>query len=367
MGTSAATVRYWVQRAGEIPMEQVVWAERSRRPHTIANRTSSHVEDTVVQARLDLKKGALGFVGAEAIRAHLAERGVQELPSARTIARIVQRHGLVDGHRRIRRAAPARGWYLPGAAEGRVDIDHFDVIEDLRIEGGPLLSVLTGCALWGPHLVAAIAEQVSARSVLDCCLNHWKRVGCPTYAQFDNDTRFQGGHAGTDVFGRVTRCCLALGITPVFAPPAEQGFQNLVESFNGLWQRKVWERFHHESLAGLRRCSDRFLQRYTAVRAARQEHAPLRTPLNPNVRLNLSAPLRGQVIYLRRTDQNGSISVLGRRWPVDRSWLHRLVRIHVDLTAGTIRFYRLRRNQPLDQPLILQLPYAPPSRTFLCQ
>lgn len=287
MGTSAATVRYWVQRAGEIPMEQVVWAERSRRPHTIANRTSSHVEDTVVQARLDLKKGALGFVGAEAIRAHLAERGVQELPSA--------------------------------------------------------------------------------RSVLDCCLNHWKRVGCPTYAQFDNDTRFQGGHAGTDVFGRVTRCCLALGITPVFAPPAEQGFQNLVESFNGLWQRKVWERFHHESLAGLRRCSDRFLQRYTAVRAARQEHAPLRTPLNQNVRLNLSAPLRGQVIYLRRTDQNGSISVLGRRWPVDRSWLHRLVRIHVDLTAGTIRFYRLRRNQPLDQPLILQLPYAPPSRTFLCQ
>jgi hypothetical protein len=345
-------------------MERVIWAARSRRPHHIANRTPTRIEDAVVQARLDLQKGALGFVGAEAIRAHLAEHGGQELPSARTIARIVQRRGLVDGYRRIRREAPARGWYLPGAAEGRSDIDHFDVIEDLRLEGGSLLSVLTGCSLWGPHLLADIAEQVSARSVLDCCLNHWKRVGCPTYAQFDNDTRFQGGHAGTDVFGRVIRCCLALGITPVFAPPAEQGFQNLVESFNGLWQRKVWERFHHESLAALRGCSDRFLQRYTAVRAARQEHAPLRTPLNPNVQLNLQTPLRGQVIYLRRTDQTGSIKVLGHRWPIDRHWLHRLVRVHVDLTAGTIRFHRLRRHQPHDQSLLLQLPYTPPTRSF---
>ena len=36
-------------------------------------------------------------------------------------------------------------------------------------------------------------------------------------------------------------------------------------------------------------------------------------------------------------------------------WVHRLVRAEVDLTAGTIRFYRLRRREPGDQPLIREV------------
>ena len=40
-----------------------------------------------------------------------------------------------------------------------------------------------------------------------------------------------------DAIGRVMRLCLALGVTPVFVPPLEMGFQGIAETFNGLW----WE------------------------------------------------------------------------------------------------------------------------------
>ena len=38
--------------------------------------------------------------------------------------------------------------------------------------------------------------------------------------------------------------------------------------------------------------------------------------------------------------------MLGRRFEVDATWPHRLVRAEVDLDAGRIRFYALRRREP---------------------
>ena len=53
---------------------------------------------------------------------------------------------------------------------------------------------------------------------MDQLLEHWKSLGLPTYAQFDNDTRFQGAHQYCDVISRVYACGLELGITPVLEP-----------------------------------------------------------------------------------------------------------------------------------------------------
>ena len=62
--------------------------------------------------------------------------------------------------------------------------------------------------------------------------------------------------------------------------------------------------------------------------------------------------LAGRMVYVRRTDAEGRAEVLGRAFEVDRQWTHRLVRAEVDLDAGMIRFYRLRRREPGDQPLL---------------
>jgi hypothetical protein len=117
----------------------------------------------------------------------------------------------------------------------------------LKIAGGPLVSVLTATSLHGALADAWVVEHPSAKATLEALTDRWRREGLPTYAQFDNDTIFQGAHQFTDTVGRVSRLCLALQVIPVFAPPREHGFQNAIEGFNALWQSKVWQR--HPTIA----------------------------------------------------------------------------------------------------------------------
>ena len=80
--------------------------------------------------------------------------------------------------------------------------------------------------------------------------------------------------------------------------------------------------------------------------------------------MNLQARLRGRMVYVRRTDAEGRAEVLGRAFEVDRHWVHRLVRAEVDLDAGKIRFYRLRRREPGDQPLQKEVVHRAPFKPF---
>jgi len=219
----------------------------------------------------------------------------------RTIGRILRRNGLLDGQRRTRRAAPPPGWYLPVAAQQLAEIESFDVIEDLRMEGLGLFQVFTARALWGPMVGAWPTIVASTSFILEALQVHWRKHGLPAFAQFDNDVRFQGGHNHPDVIGRVMRLCLALGVTPVFAPPLEMGFQGVIENFNGLWQQKVWARCHHENLAALSALSARFTQAYAQRLARRHEQQPPRRPFPEKFHLDWQRRPQGSVIYLRRT------------------------------------------------------------------
>jgi len=363
---SLHTVQRWVQRAGVLPLKEVDWGSRSKTAHQIANKTSVALERQICFVRKQLETtGALGFVGAQAIREALSQDvDLPEPPSVRTIGRILRRQGLLDGQRRVRRAAPPAGWYLPGLAQQRVELDSFDIVEDLRMENLGLFQLFTTRSLWGPLAEAWPARVASTSFILQALEAHWQRHGLPTFAQFDNDVRFQGGHNHPDVVGRVMRFCLALGVTPVFAPPLEIGFQAVIENFNGLWQQKVWARFYHENLAALNAASQRFTQAYRNHLARRCDPASPRRLFPKDWSIDWQTPPVGTLIYLRRTNERGAVKILGHTWEVDPLWPHRLLRCHVDLVHHRIDFYRLRRRKPNEQPLINTLPYHLPQRRF---
>lgn len=362
-----STLQWGITRAAGQPLDQVEWANRPKAPTRVANRTPADVELAVLDCRHRLQAtSALGFYGAEAIQeTRRAEGTLKQIPSRCTIGRILKRHGVLDGRRRLRHPAPPPGWYLPAVRLRHAELDAFDVIEGLAIEGQGEGEVLTGKALWGPHAGAWPMPTVTAKAVLECLLTYGQVHGLPDFIQFDNDTRFQGGHNHPDVVGRIVRTCLSLGITPVFVPPRESGFQAVIEHFNGLWQAKVWERFHHPDLAMLQHRSAQFMQASLDRLARREEHGPLRRPVPSAWRLNLQATLTGQSLYLRRTDAAGAVSLLGRVFPVDPLWAHRLLRCEVDLTPHQLRFYRLRRREPEHQPLVKTIEYRLPQRRFL--
>ena len=361
---SHSTILFWVRRAEGRRLDRVDFSDRPPRP-VRTRRTRAPVEDLVVDLRAQLKdRSALGQYGASAIRDALSVRGVAPLPSVRTVGRILQRRGALDVRRRRRFPAPPRGWYLPAAGDGRAEVDCCDIVEDLRIEGGPLVDVLTGVSLFG-RLAAAwpVETPVTACFAAQALPEHWREHGLPDYVQFDNDTRFQGAHHRRNSISRVMRTCLSLGVSVVFAPPQEMGFQASVENFNGQWQRAVWQRHHHGSLRALRERSLAYVGAWRSKHAARIAGVARRR-FPQGWALDLQGRPQGTLVYLRRTDADGRATFLGQRFPIDRTWTHRLVRCEVDLTAGRVRAYRLRRREPGDQPLLSEWPFTLPDRPF---
>jgi transposase len=359
LGVGLRTVQYWVRRADGRRLDRVDFADRPRGPQQPGNRTSPEMEDRVLEVRRDLKERSdLGEYGAEAVRRALAAEGLVPLPSVRTLGRIAQRRGALDGRRRVRRTAPPRGWYLPEVAQDREELDSFDVVEALAIKGGEAFELFSGVSLHGGLPCAFIvAPSVTARAVVPCLQAHWREVGLPGYAQFDNDTRFQGPHGHPDVISRTVRLCLSLGVTPVFVPPRETGFQAQVENFNGLWQEKVWQRFVFEDIPGLTAQSARYIHAKRARGAVRRDSAPARRPFPADWHLDLQATPSGHVIFIRRTSDAGHVRLLERTFLVDAHWPRRLVRCEVDLDDQRLRCYALRRQAPADQPLLADIPY----------
>jgi putative transposase len=364
-GIALRTVQRWVARAGEQRLDRVDWSDRPCGLPTPVNRTERHLEDLVLTIRQQLRDTSdLGEFGAAAIHRELLARGIADPPSIRTIGLILQRRGALDHRHRLRRPPPPPGWYLPDVADGRAELDSFDGVEGQVIQGGLAVEVLNGISLHGGLVVSWPHTVITAQFTVESLIEHWRVVGLPGYAQFDNDPIFEGAQIYPDTIGRVARTCLSLGVIPVFVPPREMGFQAAIEGFNGQWQAKVWARFHHESLHGVQAQSARYMAAHRQRRAARIEAAPPRRPFPRGWRLDLQAHPQGRLVFLRRSNERGEVRLLGRAFAVDPLWQHRLVRAEVDLKRCRIRFYTLRRRAPDQQPLVKETRYVLPRRKF---
>ncbi len=366
-GVSLRTVQVWVARAGGERLDRVDWSDRPRGGRRAAQATSSSVKDLILEVRRRLKtSSALGEFGAAAIRRELTDHPrkypLKTVPALRTIGRILTRRGALDGGRRVRRPPPPKGWYLPRVAGRKAELDSGDLVEGLVIRGGQQVEVFNLISLHGGLTSSFVKACWTTDSVLKSLEQRWREHGLPGYMQFDNDTVFQGPRLHADVFGRVTRMCLQLGVTPVFAPPRENGFQASIEAYNGRWQQKVWQRFSFTSLREVRQQSERFVKAVHQRSAIRIQDAPRRRAFPDEWTFDAKRKLQGTVIYIRRTNDHGEISLLGHTFPLDATWPHRLVRCEVDLTHGKITSFKLRRREPHDHPKIKTIDYKPQNK-----
>ena len=364
-GVSLRTVQHWVRRAQDLRLDRVDWTDHRARRGWAPNRTAPALEAQVLQLRQRLRQSVLGETGAIAIAAALQAEG-EVCPSVRTIGRILVRHGQVERRHRLRHPAPPPGWHLPAVAARRSELDLFDYIEMLKLASGPLFDVLTSVALHGAGMAAWPLRLATTTTTVPCFQAHWQALGCPGFVQFDNDTRFQGAHQHPDVFGRVVRFCLALGVTPVFVPPYEFGLQNAVESFNALWQRFVWQRATYATFAAVQAASARYVAARCAHRALRASLAPPRRPWQPDFVWDPRSLPAGCVVYIRRTTADGRLRLLGHTWRVAAHWAQRLVRAEVHLADRVIRCYALSRRAPAEQPLLAELRYVYPRKDLIC-
>ena len=198
-----------------------------------------------------------------------------------------------------------------------MELDSFDIVEGLVIKDGPQIEGLNEVSWHGGLTVSwPTVAPVTAEMTVTALIEHWRPLGLPGYAQFDNDMIFHGTPRYPDALGRVVRLCLSLGVVPVFVPPRETGFQAMIESYNDWWQTRVWSRFEHQDLAPLQGRSDRHVQALRKQRAARIEAAPERRPFPAPWQLHLKKRPSGRVVFLRRSNGNSAVTLLGQNWPL---------------------------------------------------
>src|SRR4051795_6845630 len=174
-GVALSTVQTWVARAGDRRLDRVDWSDRPDGPPRPVNRSTAELEDLVLITRRELKDTSdLGEFGAAAIRRALVARGVPPLPPIRTIGRILERRGALDGRRRVRRPAPPPGWYLPDLADRRVELDSFDIVEGLVLRGGLDLEGLNVTSLHGGLVGSRPMAAVTAKAAVGALVEHWR-------------------------------------------------------------------------------------------------------------------------------------------------------------------------------------------------
>jgi transposase-like protein len=358
-GVAKSTAERWWQHAQNERLDRVNWQTAKSKNFAPTNRTAAAVERCVLDWRKQLAlTDDLGEFGADAIRRRMQENGCNQLPSRATVNRILARHDRLKKRGRRRHKSPPPGWYLPRVAQKIAEVDQFDYVLDLFITGGESFCVLNGVALHSGLVCSAPQTRTTAENVEKTLLSHWRQFGLPDYAQFDNGWCF-AGQPRPDAIGRIARLCLRLGVTPVFVPPREPSFQAAIESYNGRWQKGVWQRFRFSTLAELQAQSKKYVAATRRKLASRFAVAPSRRPFDESALTRPKTAPTGIIIFIRRANDHGAVKVLEREWQVDADWANRLLRVEVDLTRREVRFFRLRKSEPHRHVLVKRAKYDP--------
>jgi transposase InsO family protein len=223
-GVSRKTGHKWLRRRRDAPDQPL--ADRTRRPHASPGRTPHLLEQAILDVR-DRRHW-----GPRKIHARLAADGLPGLPSVRTVAAVLRRHGRVGAPppeaaplQRFERDAPNQLWQCD--FKGWLEIDRrrvypFTVLDD---HSRYLLALRPG-----PDATMARAWDVLWDIFADC--------GLPEGLLCDNAFGSTTPHVpGVSWFeGRLIR----LGIRPLHGRPYHPQTQGKVERLHGTLQREVW-------------------------------------------------------------------------------------------------------------------------------
>lgn len=256
-GYSRAWFYKWLRRyeAGDADW----FRERSRQPQESPTQTKREIEQLILLTRRRLVGEGL-FHGDQAILWELEDLGIDPLPSARTIARILSRNAVT--RRREGPDQPRGPKYPSPLAPGPGAVHQSDFVGPRHLKG-PLrfyslnsIDVGTGrCAV--PPLLRRSGQQT-----IDALWASWCRLGLPRHQQVDNELVFYGSPRYPRGMGSLIRLCLPQGIEAWFIPPGEPWRNGVVEKFNDHWDAKFLRRTPMYSGEDLARESLRFEARH---------------------------------------------------------------------------------------------------------
>jgi transposase InsO family protein len=359
VGRTRGWLAKWIKRYKAFGLDGL--RDQSRVPKRIRNRTPEPLVRKILALRDQLaahkgRRGAFAGIGAETIHFELQRRGIRRLPAISTIEKILARAGKTKKAKGHRLAGGPPYPYIRARRMG--DLQQTDLVGPRYLRGSRGLT-----RFYSFHTIdvvgqTASASQFSDKQTISLCrhiLDSWRFMGLPRVSQMDNEMSASGGGRYRYSLSQVIRLHLLLGIHLRFIPPGEPGRNAAVESFNGLWQKRVL--FHLcPDLRALRRTSARFLRYYHFQKPSRSlnlsdhgtrfpgvlrdqtwpilRHLPDGFSLEPYMDAHgrLALPIaKGRVSFVRKVDSHGSIEFNGAAYFIRR----KLERQYVVATLST--------------------------------
>ena len=369
LGRSVRWVRKWRARARQA--DSAWYEERSRAPHRRRRQVDPDWELAVIEARHALiarqNAGGCAFIGAIGIRRELERRGVAvEGHSLRQIERIIQRSGLAQPRRRRSRSGPKRVYPGPHtAARRRRDLHEVDFVGPLYPRGGTRLEVLSRMDIASGEARSWVRTRQTSDVACECLWDDWLAGGVPRYVQMDNHACFTGGPNDRRRTGSVIRLCLYVGVQPVFIPAHAPFYNAHVESYQGLWQERLWKRQDFTTGEQLQEKLDGLaaeLAGYRAYKRQLQSTSPVAPRSVRTLRADLERPQNiplcwGRIHVIRQVPEDGVIHILRKTIRVPSTLAHDYVWAIIDTRRQTVTV--THRADPTHPAItIVNRPYA---------
>jgi putative transposase len=209
MGYSRQWVYKWIERH-EGTNKGSDWHEsRSACPRSSPRQLSADVVEAVKIVRLSLHNQGL-FCGAQAIEWELKELGVKQVPSLRSINRILSREELTQ--RRTRPYEP-KGKKYPALVGKEVNQVHqMDYVGPSYLKGPVRFYSLNSVDLATGRCAINPVLNKAGQNTVDAIWSGWKRLGIPNHQQVDNEFVIIGSRQHQPVMGKLIRLCLLNGV-----------------------------------------------------------------------------------------------------------------------------------------------------------
>lgn len=308
--------------------------DRSTAPLARPSETSPATVELVLRYRRKLEADPVASVGGLSILAAMERDHLVEIPSVRTIERILTEAGVTSTPIPKRRSSSGR-LPLPQVGSSPGIWQQADWIQDRYLTGGARFNSLTITDVGSDAIGAG---QHVRRTVLNAVTTllevAWPLMSISDAMSIDN--AFAKTTHRDNPWTLWVLICLYFGVEVVVSPPGELGWTNHVEAANNLWQSRTIARHFCEDLDAVRAISTQACDwfntqrpildpntcgtRYPAEHIANQRDS-LRWPpelsiadqLDAKGRLNI--PLAaGRITFLRRAEA-GTVSIAHTRWP----------------------------------------------------
>jgi hypothetical protein len=235
LGRSETWFHKWWRRYLQVGPDGLYDLTRAR--HHVAQQIPPELERAIPSIRRRLQARATpatryALIGGTAIRAELKALGIHPVPAARTIERVLQRHGLTAPRLRLASLLPRQEYPGPQARASN-QLHEVDPVGPVYLKGSRRrYYIWVGKDTFDGAVCLRPAGSRRMDEVLGSLGECWKDLDIPEHVQLDNARELSGWGPAARSLSRVIRLCLRFGVAPVFIPKAKPQFNGGVENFN---------------------------------------------------------------------------------------------------------------------------------------